>query len=363
MTIEHGTVLTTSNPTGNRGIHGIAGFNAVVNEAAREAISQTSADLGRVVVQTAGTNPGYWIADGAGAWERISTSEGGPLDGTISAPSPGALQGFTPFEMTFPDSGSPAVPVPSFVIVGHDFDINPGSEAHNPTVAIGFNVEPDGGQVDADFGSISINFEGNYVPAGERAVEWHVVSTDPGGTTLRHISLIRDVTQSSIQFANNAYDFALADLTSLLNLTNSGIFARRGVFCTFNNTAALGQNDSGGTLREIVKLDSTDALCLGTATGVASVLLPTLTRVGTLDGALTAGALRVSAGVSNTAAIAMFRSNQAGGAGFGLLSGVADPSGAVSAAAGALYVRVDGASSNVYINTSAGTGTTWTALI
>lgn len=39
-----------------------------------------------------------------------------------------------------------------------------------------------------------------------------------------------------------------------------------------------------------------------------------------------------------------------------------DPSATVSGVAGSLYVRVDGASSGMYINTSAGTGTTWTAL-
>ena len=39
-----------------------------------------------------------------------------------------------------------------------------------------------------------------------------------------------------------------------------------------------------------------------------------------------------------------------------------DPNGAVSATAGSLYVRVDDASSQLYINTTAGTGTTWTAI-
>jgi hypothetical protein len=71
MAIEHGEVTPPQHPSGNRGVHGIEGFNAVVDEAARAAIIQTAADRSRVVRQTAGVKPGYYIADGAGSWQFI----------------------------------------------------------------------------------------------------------------------------------------------------------------------------------------------------------------------------------------------------------------------------------------------------
>jgi len=48
------------------------------------------------------------------------------------------------------------------------------------------------------------------------------------------------------------------------------------------------------------------------------------------------------------------------GAAGGLIVGTRDPSATISAAAGTKYWRVNGASSSLYINTSATTGTTWT---
>jgi hypothetical protein len=69
--IEHGAIKASdrypSDPKG-RGIHPIAGFNAVLNEAARLAIAQTSADRNRVVEQIGGDVPGLYAADGSGGW-------------------------------------------------------------------------------------------------------------------------------------------------------------------------------------------------------------------------------------------------------------------------------------------------------
>jgi hypothetical protein len=76
MTIEHGEVTSPQHPSGNRGVHGIEGFNAVLDEAARAAIVQTAADRGRIVRQTAGSIPGWYIANGAGGWQLIGTSGG-----------------------------------------------------------------------------------------------------------------------------------------------------------------------------------------------------------------------------------------------------------------------------------------------
>ena len=51
---------------------------------------------------------------------------------------------------------------------------------------------------------------------------------------------------------------------------------------------------------------------------------------------------------------------QSAGQSFGIFSGTASPSGSVTADAGSLYVRDTGATAELYQNTSAGSGTTWT---
>ena len=71
---EHGTILPTDvypYDSNGRGIHGIAGINPVSNESEREALIQQSDDHTRVIVQTGGTNPGVYIANGAGEWLYI----------------------------------------------------------------------------------------------------------------------------------------------------------------------------------------------------------------------------------------------------------------------------------------------------
>ena len=68
---QHGALTPASRrpiDTEGRGNHVIQGFNAVADEAARAAIVQTAVDRGRVVEQTAGATPGFYIADGAGGW-------------------------------------------------------------------------------------------------------------------------------------------------------------------------------------------------------------------------------------------------------------------------------------------------------
>lgn len=70
-TKEHGTIVPSDkypvDPEG-RGTHVIQGYNDVADETARTALTQTSADRGRAVHQTAGTSPGWYIADGVGGW-------------------------------------------------------------------------------------------------------------------------------------------------------------------------------------------------------------------------------------------------------------------------------------------------------
>jgi len=70
---EHGLLLPLDNPTGNRGNHSIEGFLSVVDEAARNAIVQVVSDRGRAVYQTAGIVPGWYLALGVtGSWSRIT---------------------------------------------------------------------------------------------------------------------------------------------------------------------------------------------------------------------------------------------------------------------------------------------------
>lgn len=68
---EHGAIVPSerypNDPLG-RGIHAIAGFNPVLDEAARLAIVQIAEDRNRVIEQTAGEVPGLYAADGSGGW-------------------------------------------------------------------------------------------------------------------------------------------------------------------------------------------------------------------------------------------------------------------------------------------------------
>lgn len=72
MAIEHGDLLPTTHASGNRGIHGLAGFNAVADEAELAALAATctAADHARVVTQTGGTAPGLYYYDGS-AFKRL----------------------------------------------------------------------------------------------------------------------------------------------------------------------------------------------------------------------------------------------------------------------------------------------------
>lgn len=83
MTKQHGAITprnrTPADPLG-RGVHGLAGFEPVADEAARLAIVQTAEDRTRFIEQTGGTHPGYYIADGMGGWFYL----GGTLLGSYS---------------------------------------------------------------------------------------------------------------------------------------------------------------------------------------------------------------------------------------------------------------------------------------
>ena len=72
---QHGDLISTgympSDPNG-RGNHVIQGFNPVTTETVRNAIVQTSLDKGRVINQTAGNFPGWYIGEGVtGTFTRI----------------------------------------------------------------------------------------------------------------------------------------------------------------------------------------------------------------------------------------------------------------------------------------------------
>jgi len=72
---EHGELISTDHPSGDRGNHVIEGFTAVANEAARVAIVQTAADRSRVVYQTGGAFPGWYIGKGSATgddWRALS---------------------------------------------------------------------------------------------------------------------------------------------------------------------------------------------------------------------------------------------------------------------------------------------------
>lgn len=78
MTVDHGTITPANGPVGStRGNHIIQGWAAVVDEAARAVLTVLATDLGRVVRQTAGLRPGYYISDTTGTgldkWQYIGS--------------------------------------------------------------------------------------------------------------------------------------------------------------------------------------------------------------------------------------------------------------------------------------------------
>ena len=84
MTIEHGNITASDifpADAEGRGVHSIEGLVAVADETAREAITQVAGDRGRAVYQSGGTDPGWYMADGAGNWFYLS----GALSGGLKA--------------------------------------------------------------------------------------------------------------------------------------------------------------------------------------------------------------------------------------------------------------------------------------
>jgi hypothetical protein len=86
---EHGTLLPTDvSPAdaAGRGNHTIEGFVAVANHTLRTAIVQTSADRGRVIRQTGGTGPGWYLALGTtGQWQLIGDADEATLESYADA--------------------------------------------------------------------------------------------------------------------------------------------------------------------------------------------------------------------------------------------------------------------------------------
>ncbi len=64
--IEHGNIVETDHPSGTKGVHVIQRFPAVVDEAARALVVVAAADVGGAIQQTAGTVPGFYVANAAG---------------------------------------------------------------------------------------------------------------------------------------------------------------------------------------------------------------------------------------------------------------------------------------------------------
>lgn len=123
-----------------------------------------------------------------------------------------------------------------------------------------------------------------------------------------------------------------------------------------NNAASILQNTSGYPDGfEISVVDDNSALAINSAarTIIGNVGSETVTNA----------KLNVVTTGDDTSEIIGMESTGTNGTDLAFRAGTRDPNGNVNAKNGDVYFRVAGASSNIYVNTSATTGTTWTACI
>ncbi len=76
--IEHGNIVATDHPSGDKGVHVLQGFVNTAHEGTRKAINILAADVGRVVRQTGGAVPALYEANATGTgldkWTQIGAS-------------------------------------------------------------------------------------------------------------------------------------------------------------------------------------------------------------------------------------------------------------------------------------------------
>jgi len=154
--------------------------------------------------------------------------------------------------------------------------------------------------------------------------------------------------------AGAASNFTVAGATLDLATTTSGSVLIDGVDGVEINSSAgglqLGNDANTGDI-DIGTGAAARDITIGNSTGATGVDINTGT-----------GALEVTTTNGETAAIATFTTTGASGDSIQVFVGDNDPSGSVTGLAGSLFFRDTGTGAELYLNTSTGSGTTWTQL-
>lgn len=120
-------------------------------------------------------------------------------------------------------------------------------------------------------------------------------------------------------------------------------------------------NSTGGFLGLGNDADAQDIL-IGTGAAARTITVGNSTGATALEFNAGTGAHVFSSTVPETTALVTLTTTGAGGDSVGLFVGDNDPSGTVSADAGSLFFRDEGTTGELYLNTSTGSGTTWSQI-
>jgi hypothetical protein len=107
---------------------------------------------------------------------------------------------------------------------------------------------------------------------------------------------------------------------------------------------------------------NTGAINIGTGAASRSITIGNTTGTTGVDVNTGSGALEVTTTNGETASVVTLTSSGTNGDSIQLFVGDNDPSGSITALAGSVFFRDTGAGAELYLNTSAGSGTTWTQI-
>jgi hypothetical protein len=120
-------------------------------------------------------------------------------------------------------------------------------------------------------------------------------------------------------------------------------------------------NSTGGSL-QIGNDANTGAINIGTGAAVRTITMGNATGATSVNFDAGTGAYTFDSTVPQTTALMTWSTTGASGDSVQMFVGDSDPSGSVTGLAGSLFFRDTGTGAELYLNTSAGSGTTWTAL-
>lgn len=159
--------------------------------------------------------------------------------------------------------------------------------------------------------------------------------------------------------ASSASNFTVTGATLSLGTTTSGAvtLSSAGIM-DLESVGALNINSSGGLIGIGTDTDA-NAIDIGTGAAARVIAIGNVTGNTSVDILTGTGGLSVSSTNAATASVAIFAATGTAGDSAELFVGTSDPSGSITGLAGSMFLRDTSTDGELYINTSAGSGTTW----